>query len=330
MGIKNLFKIIKNYSPNSINSININELSYTNVAIDANLFIYKSIYAIRKTLGKDITKKVNNKIKNVTHIHVLFMRLYGLKINNIKAIFVFDNLYSDLKKETMNARKDDKNKIKKKYEESKTEEEKKKYFYAKENITNEEYDDIIKLIELFGFRYIISNQESDSECAFLNKKGIVKYVISDDADMLLFGTKFLIKNFSTDKKKLMEIYDLKQILKDFKFNQKKLIELGILLGTDYTEKIKGIGEKRAFDLINTHNDIKNMIKKNIISKNFKYEDAFKYFKNPKHNKLDLKKYKNKKVNIKELKLFMKNNGFIDNKTIDNYLDNLEKLLSKNK
>ena len=327
MGIKNLFKIIKNHSPDSIKSLNITDLKNTNIAIDANLFIYKSIYAIRKTLGKDIIKKVNNEDKNVTHIHVLFMRLYGLKINNIKAIFVFDNLYSELKKETMSIRKEDKNKIKKKYEESKTEEDKKKYFYAKENITNEEYEDIIKLIELFGFKYIISNQESDSECAFLNKKGIVKYVVSDDADLLLFGTKYLIKNFSIDKKKFMEVYDLKQILKDLKFNQKMLIELGILLGTDYTEKIKGIGEKRALELININKDIENMKKKKIIDKNFKYKEAFKYFKNPKHNKLDINKYKNKKVRIKELKLFMKINGFTDNKTIDNYLDNLEKLLS---
>ena len=74
MGIKFLIKIIEKYSPEAITYTKINNYNNHILAIDANLLIYKMIYAIRKQ-GYDL--KNGNKI--VTHIHALLLKLFGFK-----------------------------------------------------------------------------------------------------------------------------------------------------------------------------------------------------------------------------------------------------------
>lgn len=317
MGIKNLMKIINRYAEKSVKSINISDLKNKTLAIDANLMIYKSVYAIRRKLGDDLKTKEG---KKVTHIYSMFLKLYALRKYNITAIFVFDGKYHQFKQKVMDKRNDIQKEVKEKYRKSVTEEEKKKYYYVAEDITTIELKEIKELIKAFGFNYINSIEEADSQCAKLARDGIVDAVISDDMDILLFGAKYLIKNFTIDKKKEMQIIDLNKVLKLLKIKMNQLIELGILLGSDYLETITGIGAIKSYKMILMYGSISKIIKNNIISKKYNYKAIVKYFEHPKA----LKKYTltksdlNKNVLTKLLDIY----GLTNSKTIMKYIDNL--------
>lgn len=65
----------------------------------------------------------------------------------------------------------------------------------------------------------------------------------------------------------------------------KFIDLCIMLGCDYCDTIKGIGAKRAKDLIDKHRCIEKVIenldtKKYVIPEDWPYQEARRLFKNP--------------------------------------------------
>lgn len=65
----------------------------------------------------------------------------------------------------------------------------------------------------------------------------------------------------------------------------QFIDLCILLGCDYCESIRGIGPKRAIELIAQFESIENVLKnidtkKYTVPENWNYEQARELFKNP--------------------------------------------------
>lgn len=322
MGIKNLSTILKKYAPESISLIKITDIKGSTVAIDANLFIYRSVFAIRKGMGKDVENKVNGKIFKATHIYIMFIRLFGFVKMNIKPVFVFDSSYSYLKEKTMKNRKELRNNLKHKYLNAKTDKEKQKYYHVSEDITHDEYDDIIALIELFGFPYIISPEEADSQCAYLIKKNYVDYIISDDMDLLLFGCNKIIRRFTISKHKKMELITLSKVTNSMNMSMDSFIQLGILLGSDYAETVKGIGMKKAYEIIKKYKNIENAKLNKQIPSTYEYINAFNYFKKGKYDRVTKQNIKQHKINSINLKKFMLNKGFKDSNTINSYLDKL--------
>lgn len=65
----------------------------------------------------------------------------------------------------------------------------------------------------------------------------------------------------------------------------QFIDLGILLGCDYCDSIRGVGPKRAMELIQKHRNIETIIenidtKKFPISEDWLYKEARELFVNP--------------------------------------------------
>lgn len=90
--------------------------------------------------------------------------------------------------------------------------------------------------------------EAEAQCAFLNKYGLVDGIISDDSDVWLFGGSVVYKNFFDNKKIVLE-YKSENIKNLFQMDQKSLIQLGMLVGSDYTSGIQGIGPVTALEII---------------------------------------------------------------------------------
>ena len=314
-----MMKIVERYSEKAIKYININKLKNKTIAIDANLFIYKSIFAIRGNIGFNFDFDSDGDGESKLHIYIMFIRLYGLYKWNIKPIFVFDFAYPKMKDKCIIDRKNKKDEYKKKYLIEKNKLMKKKYYNLCSSITQKEYNDIIKLIKLFGFTYIFSKEEADSQCAYISKKGFVDYVISDDSDLLLFGCKNIIKNFTLNEKKKMKVINLSKILDETKLKMKSFIQLGILLGCDYVKTVPGIGYVKAFELIKKYKTIKKAQLNEIIPKSFIYEDVYDYFLHGKYKKIYKKDLKIIKPNIDYLKKFMYDNGFEKNNIVNKYI-----------
>jgi len=126
--------------------------------------------------------------------------------------------------------------------------------------------------------FIESPSSAESQCAHLVKKNIANYSNSQDFDSLLFGCPFSIHNLSkslrrkeqgkwTYKKITPILYDLSENLEILKINQFQLIDMGILIGTDYSPGVKGIGPKKALQLIKMYHNLENII----LNENHKFD-----------------------------------------------------------
>lgn len=329
MGIKNLSKLLLKYAPNSISYIKSDQLSGSTVAIDANLFIYRSVFAIRRGMGKDIEHTIDKKTFKVTHIYIMFIRLFGFINMKILPVFVFDSSYSYLKDKTMNKRAILRKDLKDKYMNATSNKERRKYYHVSEDITHREYGDIINLIQLFGFPYIIAPEESDSQCAYMINSGLVDYVISDDMDMLAFGCNKIIRRFSTSHNKTIQLVNLTHVLSGLRISMSAFIQLCILLGSDYADTIDGIGPEKAYSILYKYGSIMNAQKHKMLPKSYTYKSAYNYFVKSKHMKLTKYDITFKKIDIDKIKEFLLSNGFDNSNTINNQLDKLQQLLISN-
>lgn len=110
----------------------------------------------------------------------------------------------------------------------------------------------IEVLKIFELPYVESPGEADSQCWYLFKNGLIDGVVSEDSDMIIYGTT-VYKNFFRKDKDILE-FSLKEIEDKINLNKIDLIKLGYLLGCDYCEGQKGVGLKRAIEKINTVSD----------------------------------------------------------------------------
>jgi flap endonuclease-1 len=271
MGIKNFINFLKRFAPNCITNKKINEYTNKKIGIDANLLLYKLIYAIRAN-GYDL----KNKEIIVTHIHALLLKLLAFKRLQIIPVFVFDGLSHELKTKTLDNRSDIKNKLIEKYKHSQTKKGKRIYYYIKSSITHQEVKECQELIELFGYQVIKAKEEADGQLAYMAKQKLIDYIASDDTDILLFGGPILLKNFTVNKLKYIQEIRLTDMLKELKISHKQLIDIGILLGSDYCHNT-------TFPIVATYNLIQEYGALSKIPKNIFDSDCDKavtYFKYP--------------------------------------------------
>lgn len=66
--------------------------------------------------------------------------------------------------------------------------------------------------------------------------------------------------------------NLAKVLQDFELNISEFVDLCILLGCDYTNTIRGIGPKKAFELIKKYRNIESVLEN--IDKNVYFLNHF--------------------------------------------------------
>ena len=311
MGVKNFMKFIRKYASNAVGYTKISDYKNKILGIDANLLLYKIIYAIR-VHGYDIT---NGHII-VTHIHALLLKLIAFKRYNINPVFVFDSFAPEIKFDTLEMRKKTKQKLIDKYKNSKTDRGKRIYYYIKSDITEQEINDCRELIQIFGYQIVDAKEEADAQLAQLYKHKLIDSIVTDDMDILLFGGGILLKNFSVAENKKIQEISLNKILIETNMNLDELIQVGILLGTDYCNN-KQYSPTKAYELIKTYSTLKSTI----IGHNC--DHAFNYFKNPPVNQIEhIKSGDNLKSN--ELMNFLKKFNFKE-KYINKIFENIDQI-----
>ena len=354
MGIKNLMKVLSNKTPTAINNIFNNQLVNKKVAIDTSIILYQYVTAI-KTMGGDLTGPSGASTSHI--MGILVKTLQYLKLGIIP-VYIFDGKPPELKMKILRDRskikkealskllelkeRQEKEKEKEKEQEIKDEdkeinkekqlEEKKekiKLLQKSVSISGSEMKQAAEIATLLGVSCIFAPEEADSQCAYLSINNIVDYVASEDMDLLTFGTKRLIKNFS--KKGMYEI-KLDNILKAGNMDMDNFVDLCILLGCDYTDTIEGIGQKKAWDLIKKYGSLDELIMKNEniqnnkykLPDNFRYEESREYFKNPRHISINKDDIKLNVPRLNELKkLLITTYGFNEN-NVENMLKFLRK------
>ena len=117
-----------------------------------------------------------------------------------------------------------------------------------EHVTDDMYREVQELLTLFGIPYIIAPQEAEAQCAYLDRANLVDAVITDDSDVFLFGASTVYRNFFADKK-YCEMYSSDRIKKELGLDRDRFIQLALLLGSDYTEGVVGVGVVNALEIV---------------------------------------------------------------------------------
>jgi flap endonuclease-1 len=155
--------------------------------------------------------------------------------------------------------------------------------------------------------------EAEAQCCALVKAGLCYAVATEDMDALTFGTDVLLRHltfsearytlssnffksnfrsvsctaiflFNSSKMPIKEFH-YKKILDGLNMTECEFIDLCILLGCDYCESIRGIGPKRAIELIQKYKTIEAIIenidgKKYQVPENWLFKEARELFLHP--------------------------------------------------
>ncbi|MCL5874704.1 MAG: flap endonuclease-1 [Candidatus Thermoplasmatota archaeon] len=269
------------------NEVDLKTLKGRMLAVDAFNVIYQFLSNIREYDGSPLKDKQG---KITSHLSGLFYRNISLLESGIVPVYVFDGKPPALKDKTIKERIALKEKAEEEYRLSLAmgDYEKAKSFASRTSrLTSEMISESKELLNSIGIAVIDAPSEGEAEASFLCRVGSVYSAVSQDYDSLLFGSPRLIRNLTISGKRRYgrtgRVVDIKpeiiindEVLRKLGITREQLIDMGILIGTDFNDGIKGIGPKKAYQLIKKNGSVKNI--SNIKIEN--YDEIRNIFLNP--------------------------------------------------
>lgn len=280
MGIKQLSKLIKENTKNGVIPRKMDYYSSCKIAIDASMSIYQFLIAVRSD-GSNLGYGDST----TSHLVGMFYRTIRMVEAGIIPVYVFDGQAPALKVKELQRRLEKREKADKQLEEAIMEDNKaniQKFEKRKTKVEGFHNEECKKLLKLMGIPFVTAVSEAEAYCSYLCKNGSVKGVATEDMDTLCFGSPILLRNMNASQASKLDIeeYNLSIILKELDLPMDAFIDLCILMGCDYCDTIKGIGPKRALELIRKKKSIENILEdENLdIPENFDFKRARSIFK----------------------------------------------------
>ncbi len=251
--------------------ITLEELRAKQIALDAYNAIYQFLSAIRQPDG---TPLMDRQGRITSHLSGLFYRTIKLVEEGVQPIYVFDGTPPELKKKTLEKRREVREAAEKKWEEALEKgdlQAARKYAQAAHRLTKDMVEDAKALLDAMGIPFVQAPSEGEAQAAHMAAKGDVWASGSQDYDSLLFGAPRLVRNLAiVGKRKLpgKDVYVdvhperilLEETLKTLGIDRRRLVWLGILIGTDFNEKVPGIGPKRALALVKEYDSLEEIFR----------------------------------------------------------------------
>ncbi|EAT89482.2 hypothetical protein SNOG_02751 [Parastagonospora nodorum SN15] len=271
MGIKHLYQLIQEHSPDAIKT-----------------------GEIKNQFGRKVAILMSETGETTSHLMGLFYRTLRMVDNGIKPLYVFDGAPPKLKSGELAKRFQRKSEAHAAAEEAKetgTAEDVEKFSRRTVRVTREHNEECRRLLKLMGIPFIIAPTEAEAQCATLARGGKVYAAASEDMDTLTFNTPILLRHltFSEQRKEpILEIH-LDKVLEGLEMEreQPQFIDLCILLGCDYLDPIKGIGPSTALKLIRDHKTLEGVVahiqsdqKKLTLPEDWPFADARQLFLEP--------------------------------------------------
>lgn len=276
MGILGLAKLIADISPGAIREQELKHYFGRKVAIDASMCLYQFLIAVRSE-GAQLTSVDG---ETTSHLMGTFYRTIRLVEQGIKPVYVFDGKPPDLKGGELAKRaerRDEAQKLLQAAEEAGNAEDVEKFNRRLVKVTKAHAEEAKQLLQLMGIPFIDAPCEAEAQCAALVKAGKVYATATEDMDALTFGCNVLLRRltFSEARKMPIQEFHFDKVLEGLELNHNEFIDLCIMLGCDYTNSIKGVGPKRAIELIKTHRSLEKIIE-NLDTKKFPIPEDWNY------------------------------------------------------
>lgn len=126
------------------------------------------------------------------------------------------------------------------------------------NITSYDNQSIQTMLDRFGIPYIQAPGEAEALASYLYSKDMIKAVVTEDTDILAYGTGIFLSNLNTSSG-VCDVLYLNDILQRMNLSRQEFLDFCIMCGTDYNENIRDIGCKKVYKIISTYKSIEAFI-----------------------------------------------------------------------
>ena len=319
MGIKSLNRyFLENCAKKSIYKSHLREFANKTLVIDTSIYLYK--FSADGAL-----------------IENMYLMISIFKKYRIEPIFVFDGKPPTEKKNLLIQRRIEKKEAQDKYKDLKNildndgpDEEKRQQLLLDMDLLKRQFvrvkdQDIIKtkrLMDSYGVLYYDALGEADVLCCYLVKTGLAWACVSDDMDMFVYGCDRVIRHISMLNHTAI-FYDTVRILNDINMTEDVFRDIMVLSGTDYNMnnetnlvetlkwyseyiKYKSADSLKFYEWLLRHTryikDINSLMNVKQMFVLDTYSDAL--------NNVDYKNGEIKRINDIDLKMLLREEGFI--------------------
>ncbi|KAI0703729.1 PIN domain-like protein [Cytidiella melzeri] len=125
--------------------------------------------------------------------------------------------------------------------------------------TTATYEQSKEILRALGVLCLETNgpHEAEAVAAAMVLQGQADYVASEDTDVLIYGAP-LIRNITTKAEPLVTVSGT-DVRRSLHLDQSRFIDFALLLGTDFSQRIKNVGPARALKFIQEHGSIERII-----------------------------------------------------------------------
>jgi len=240
------------------------------LAVDAHGELYQFLALIRQRDGVPL---MDERGRVTSHLVGLFFRTTRLVAElGLELVFVFDGPPPPLKRAEIESRR----RTRERYE-AETAEARARGDLARayskstmtSRLTREMAGEARELLRLLGIPTIEAPGEGEAQAAFMAARGDAWAAASKDYDALLFGTPRLLRFLTFSGREFLpstssfrpitpELIVAESLLDAHGISREQLVDLAILVGTDFNPGIKGIGPKKALQLVRRYGAIEAM------------------------------------------------------------------------
>ncbi|XVF53625.1 hypothetical protein PTKIN_Ptkin05aG0113500 [Pterospermum kingtungense] len=97
-------------------------------------------------------------------------------------------------------------------------------------------------------------EEAEAQCALLNLESLCDGCFSSDSDIFLFGARTIYRDICLGEGGHVICYEMDDIERKLGFGRNSLISLAILLGSDYSHGVHGLGPESACQIVKSVGD----------------------------------------------------------------------------
>lgn len=271
--------------------LTLSDLSGKKLAVDAFNTIYSFLATIRQPDGTPLSDRHG---RVTSHLSGMFYRNINLLENGINPVYVFDGKSPELKSDEVQRRREIRDAAYEEWKKAKEEgriEDARKAGQASSRLTGPMIDESKELLKALGIPVIQAPSEGEAVAAQMAREGLVWASASQDNDSLLYNCPRMIRNLSISGRRRVsrsrkyksidpELILLDQNLRLLEITREQLIDIAILVGTDYNDSVKGIGQKTALKLIKTHGNLEAIEADRGSKFDFPYNEIRDIFLNP--------------------------------------------------
>ena len=250
--------------------VTLEDMRRKRLAVDTNGELYQFLALIRLRDGsplRDSHGRITSHLSGLFYRTTRLMTDYGLEL-----VFVFDGKPPRLKLEEIARRRS----IKERYDAEhalalEAGDLAKAYSKATmtSRLTREMAEEARELLKLMGLPVVPAPSEGEAQASHMAQQSRVWAAASKDYDCLLFGAPRLLRFLTISGKEFLpskgafraitpELTESCTLLAHYSLTREQLIDVGILVGTDFNDGVKGIGPKKALKLIAEFGSIDSM------------------------------------------------------------------------